>query len=225
MEKREATHIHQVLIVDDHEVVRDGLALLIGSQPDFAICGQVEDVQAAKQAVESLRPTVVIVDLMIGHGDGLQLLRCLRAEHPGIRTLVFSMHHENTYAERALRAGACGYVMKQQPTREILVALRTVVGGDIYLSPKLATILMRKGLDTKPERERGAISAISRLTDREIHVFQLIGTGLSTREIARALGLSVKTVESYREAIKVKAGFRNAEELVRGAQVWCESRE
>jgi DNA-binding NarL/FixJ family response regulator len=209
---------HRVLIVEDHPVVRDALAGLIELQTDLMVCAQAEDVRSAKDAVQTMHPDLIVLDLMIGHGDGLEFLRGVHAEHPQIRVVVFSMHDERDFAERALRAGASGYVSKSQPARDVLEAIRAVVKGEIYLSPKHATLLMRKAL--KLPATHDARDKLSGLTDRELHVFQLIGAGLSTREIAADLCLSVKTIESYRESIKTKAGFRNGAELVRAAKAW-----
>ncbi len=188
-----------VLIVDDHPLMRRGLAALIDSESDLAVCGEATTCRAALQAIGRCLPDLAIFDVALeGGDDGLELVKTLKLSHPAIPTLVLSMHPEAIYAERALRAGAHGYLTKQQLGETVLVAIRRVLAGHIYMSEALATDLATKfvGGVGKP------MSSLATLTDRELQVFRLIGEGRSTREIAQILHLSPKTIESYREHIK-----------------------
>src|SRR4051812_4411112 len=205
----------RVFLVEDHEVVRDGLARLINNEPDLAVCGESAGLADAKRGVAETSPDVVIIDLLLGEEDGLELVRELKARRPGLPTLVLSMYKESLYAERALRAGARGYVTKLAPTETVLVALRRVLSGAIYVSDAMATVLMSKLVGgTAHEPPAGDVS---RLSDREFEVFRLIGRGVGPGEIAARLGLSVKTVESHREHIKEKLKLPNGRELLRAA--------
>ena len=204
-----------VLIVDDHPLLRDGLAKVINQQPDLAVCGEAADARAGLAAAAKLRPDVVIADLTMDEGNGLDLIKDLHLRQPGLPVLVLSMHHENLYAERAVRAGARGYVMKREPVAAVLAALRKVLAGQMALSEE---IVLRM-LDAPARARKAAASPAEVLSDRELEVFRLLGQGSGTRQIAEKLRLATSTVESYRAGIKQKLGLARATELVaRAAQ-------
>ncbi len=206
-----------VFVVDDHPIIRQGLALLINREPDLTVCGEAEEMHSAISAIPNLRPDILIVDISLNGPDGLELLKNIRIRLPRLPVLILSMHDESIYAERALRAGANGYIMKQEATEKVLVALRRILSGEIYVSPRIANSMLQHyvhGANPSPQ------SSISELTDRELEVFRLIGEGHGTRQIAEALHLSVKTVESYQAHIKEKLCLRSARELVQHAVEW-----
>jgi DNA-binding NarL/FixJ family response regulator len=194
--------------------MRQGLLQLINHEADMSICGQFEDAAAAFAAIPTLNPDLIIIDLTLKGSSGLELVKNSRASFPKLRLLVLSMHDESLYAERVLRAGAAGYIMKEEATENILIAIRRVLSGGVYLSEKMSAKLMHQWVGSSP-RQGG--STLERLSDRELEVFGLIGQGKSTREIAKHLRLSVKTVESHRAHIKEKLNLRNANELVHTA--------
>lgn len=204
----------RVLLIDDHPIVRQGLAQLIDREPDLKVCGEAEGAADAPAAVDSLRPDVVMIDLLLKETDGFELIKSLHARHPTLPMLVLSMHKETLYAERALRAGAKGYIMKQEAAHLVLAALRTVLSGAIYLSQAMSSRLVTKLVDPRNADPR---TSLERLSAREFEVFQLIGQGVGPTEIASRLGLSVKTVESYRDTVKQKLGLRTGAELTRAA--------
>ena len=206
-----------VFLVDDHPIVRQGLTLLINQEADLAVCGAAEEMQSALAAIQAVRPDILIVDISLNGPDGLELLKTVRITSPRLPVLILSMHDESIYAERALRAGASGYIMKQEATEKVLVALRRILSGEIYVSERIANSMLQhyvRGADPAGH------SSISELTDRELEVFRLIGEGHGTRQIAEALHLSVKTVESYQAHIKEKLSLRSARELVQHAVEW-----
>ncbi|HZR79894.1 MAG TPA: response regulator transcription factor [Candidatus Binatia bacterium] len=206
--------VRRLLVVDDHPIVRQGVRLLLESEPDLTVCAEAENTRDALRAAAASEPDVAIVDLSLPGAGGLELIRALRAEHPRILLLVLSMHEEQVYAERALRAGAHGYVSKQEAPGEMVRALRRILAGQRFLSEGAAShVLARLAGDADLE----SADPIRRLSDRELEVFRLIGSGLGTRQIAQALHLSVKTVESHRAGIKHKLGLRSGIELVRQA--------
>ena len=210
-----ASRKRNVLIVDDHPLLRDGLAKVINQQPDLAVCGEAADARAGLAAAAKLRPDVVIADLTMDEGNGLDLIKDLHLRQPGLPVLVLSMHHENLYAERAVRAGARGYVMKREPVAAVLAALRKVLAGQMALSEE---IVLRM-LDAPARARKAAASPAEVLSDRELEVFRLLGQGSGTRQIAEKLRLATSTVESYRAGIKQKLGLARATELVaRAAQ-------
>lgn len=209
----------RVLVVDDHPIVRRGLVDLLSEQPDLAVCGEAASVAGALTLVAARRPGVVIVDLWLGVESGLDLVTALAAAHPEVRSLVLSCHDERLYADRALSAGASGYIMKAQGGSELLAAIRRVVAGKTYVSGEVADTI----LATLGSRHRsGADSSLSRLTDRERQVLMLVGRGLGTSEIALQLALSVKTVESHYAHLKEKLGLRSGRALTRFAVDWTE---
>ena len=206
-----------VFLVDDHPIVRQGLTLLINQEADLVVCGEAQEMQSALRAIQSANPDILIVDLSLGGPDGLELLKNIRVVSPRLPVLILSMHDESIYAERALRAGANGYIMKQEATQKVLVALRRILSGEIYVSERIANSMLQHYVRGAKPAEH---SSISELTDRELEVFRLIGEGHGTRQIAEALHLSVKTVESYQAHIKEKLSLRTARELVQHAVEW-----
>jgi DNA-binding NarL/FixJ family response regulator len=208
----------RILIVDDHAIVREGLAQLINSEADLAVCGEVDSAQRAIDAINALKPDIAIVDISLSSMNGIELIKNIKVQHPTLPILVLSMHDESLYAERALRAGAKGYIMKQEGTENLRLAIRQVLNGEIYLSTRMSG----KMLTQLAGGSKDLGSPIERMSDRELEVFQLIGQGLGTRQIAEKLHLSIKTIESYREHIKQKMNFKNGTELVQQAVQWVE---
>ncbi len=210
----------RVLIVDDHPIVRQGLRRMIEPEPDLVVCGEVQTEREARTAIRALAPDVVIVDISLAQGDGLELVRDVHAQQPELPMLVLSMHDELIYAERLLAAGASGYIMKQAASDQLLIALRQVLAGGTYLSESLASNLGRS------EGTGGSAGAdpIDRLSNRELQVLSLIGRGLSSREAAEALGLSVKTVETHRQSLKRKLNLATNAQLLQYAINWYASR-
>jgi DNA-binding NarL/FixJ family response regulator len=208
----------QVLVVDDHPIVRRGVSQLIEDQPDLAVCGEAE---SAVEAIEILRRCSVdaaVVDLSLSDASGVGFVRDLQNWQPGLAVLVLSMHDEVLHAERCLRAGASGYIMKHQATENIIDAIRQIIRGEIYLSePMKERLLHRVAGRSSGEQSESPLAA---LTDRELEVFQLLGRGLSTREIASRLYLSIKTIETHRDHIKTKLSLESGRELVRFATSW-----
>ena len=207
---------HAVLIVDDHPLLRDGLGKVLNQQVDFRVCGEAGDARSALAAIPKCRPDVVIVDLTMDDGNGLDLIKDIRAQHAALPVLVLSMHHENLYAERAVRAGAQGYVMKREPVGVVVDALRKVLHGHMALSENMVSRML-----ATPQRggQPQNASPAALLSDRELDVFRLLGHGLGTRQIAAKLRIAASTVETHRAAIKRKLGLAAATELVaRAAQ-------
>ena len=204
---------HKVFLVDDHPIVRQGLALFIDREPDLAVCGQADGATSALQAIPNAMPDFIVLDISLDGPDGLELLKALRARYPNLPVLVLSMHDESSYAERALRAGANGYIMKQEATEKVLTAIRHILRGDVYLSDRLTKSMLQQFV-------HGSVSPrdpLAKLSDRELEVYRLIGVGHGTRQIADELHVSTKTVESYQAHIKEKLSLRNARELVQHA--------
>jgi DNA-binding NarL/FixJ family response regulator len=212
----------RVLIVDDHPIVRQGLRRLIDQEDDLVVCGEAETVKDARAAIRELHPDVVIVDISLKQGDGIDLVTDARAQHPRLPILVLSMHDETIYAERILSSGANGYIMKQAASEQFLLALRKVLDGGVYVSDAVNKILVDRftsGGHYTP------LNPIDRLSNRELQILQLIGKGTSTRAIAEGLNLSVKTVESHRQRIKKKLSISNSPQLIRYAVNWFSGRE
>lgn len=209
----------RVYLVDDHPMVRERLAHLIDQQPDLQACGEAGDVAEALEGIERLRPDIAIVDLSLKKSSGLDLIKDLKARGLPVPVLVLSMHDESLYAERVLRAGAMGYVSKQENTRSILSAIRRVLDGDAHVSADLAGVLVKRMVGGLRQPDA---SPVARLADRELEIFQLIGRGQGTRKIAESLNLSVKTVESYRARIKEKLQLDNSIQLLQRAVQWME---
>ncbi len=213
-------HPAKVLLVEDQAVVRLGIAQLIAQQPDLKVCAQLEDAPEAIGAIMATSPDVVVVDLTLKTSDGLELVKNIRAQYPKLPVLVLSGHSESIYAELSLRAGAKGYVMKTEPLSHILAAIRRVLSGGVYLSEQMTAKMLQRQAGDRAAVES---SPLQRLTDRERQVLHLIGQWQSTRQIARALHLSIKTVEHYREKIKEKLNLTSAAELVQYAVRWTQS--
>jgi DNA-binding NarL/FixJ family response regulator len=211
----------RVLLVDDHPFMRAGLGQLIGGQPDLVVGGEAGNPAEALQALARQRPDLILTDLTMPGRSGLEFIKDLRAAHPEIPILVVSMHDEAVYAERVLRAGARGYIMKEAGGENLLGAIRQVLRGEVYVSHKMSARILE---DLSTRRPRGSTSPIERLTDREFEVFQLIGQGKGTREIAAELHLSPKTVDVHRSHLKEKLGLRDATALIRHAVRWVETR-
>jgi DNA-binding NarL/FixJ family response regulator len=210
----------RVLVVDDHAVVRYGIAQLISREGDLVVCGEEEDAANALEAIRRLNPNLLIADLSLKDSSGLELVRNVKAEFPSLRILVVSALDEAVYADVALRAGAMGYLTKDDALEDVVAAARRVLSGDIYLS-KAQTARMLLRHVRKPTRQE--TSPIEVLTDRELDVFQLIGQWKRTAEIAKELHLSIKTIEYYREQIKRKLNLSNASELTQYATTWAQS--
>ncbi len=206
-----------VLVVDDHPLMRQGLALLINQQHDMHVCGEAEEAQAAIEAIAQLRPDIMILDISLKGPDGIELLKNLRATDPDLPVLVLSMHDEAIYAERALRARANGYIMKQEATEKVLIAVRRILGGEVYLSERMSNKMLQQYVGGAPNMIQSRIASLS---DRELEVFRRIGEGRATREIAEELHLSVKTVETYQAHIKEKLALRSGRELIQHAIQW-----
>jgi DNA-binding NarL/FixJ family response regulator len=207
----------RVLLVDDHPMVRERLAEVIHREPDLEVCGQADDRFRALELIESTQPTLVIVDLTLKRSSGLELIKDIHTLHAGVHVLVVSMHEESVHAERVIRAGAKGYITKLEATNKIMLAIRTVLKGDIYLSEAMMTRIASSAVGsphTKPALPVG------RLSDRELMVFERLGMGRSTRQIAEELHLDVRTIETYRARIKEKLDLKDANELLQYAIRW-----
>lgn len=208
-----------ILVVDDHPILRQGLTQLINQEVDLRVCGEADEEHTAIEAIAALKPDMVIVDIALKDTSGIELIKKIRVDNARLPILVLSMHDESLYTERALRAGANGYIMKQEAPDQIVKAIRRVLAGEIYVSEQIGSRLLRKIVHGRPT---AIDSPIDNLSDRELEVFRLIGRGYRTRQIAEMLRLSVKTVESYREHIKHKMGFRDATELLQHAIQWVQ---
>ena len=208
-----------VMIVDDHALVRQGLATLINRSPDLEVVGQAPDSGKALELMAQKEPAVAVIDLSLAGGSGIDLLKEVSKRHPNVVTLVLTMHNELFYCERALRAGARGYVMKGEETDEVLEAIRTVLKGEVYVSEHLHSALVDRAANSGAG---SSTSAVESLSDRELEVFELVGRGEPTREIAKQLSVSVKTVETHRHRIKEKLGLKTGTQMVRYAIRWVE---
>lgn len=206
-----------VFVIDDHPLLRQGLAMLINQQADMRVCGEAEDMRVAMQCIVQLNPDIIVLDISLKGPDGLEVLKTIRATKPDLPVLVLSMHDEATYAERAIRARANGYIMKQEATEKVLVAIRRILDGEVYLSDAMSKKLLQQFIDGTPSVLE---SRIATLSDRELEVFRLIGEARATREIAEELHLSVKTVETYQAHIKEKLGLKSGRELIQHAIQW-----
>ncbi|MGC9453394.1 MAG: response regulator transcription factor [Phycisphaerae bacterium] len=213
--------VTRVVIVDDHPIVRQGIKMLADQEPDMEVCGEAEDAADALRVIERTNPDVAIVDLTLKDSFGLQLIKDIRRDCPRTRVLVLSMRDESLYAERALRAGARGYITKEEGPAKVIEGIRRVLAGEVYVSAKMAS----KVLSRFAEGGEPGQSPVETLTDREMEVFRMIGQGLPAREIAEKLHVSVKTVDSHREHIKEKLGVGSASELLRHAVQWFQGAE
>ncbi|MDB6131755.1 MAG: two component transcriptional regulator, LuxR family [Verrucomicrobiales bacterium] len=210
----------RILLVDDHPLLRQGIAQLINQQADLMVCGEADDAQKAVTAIETTKPDLVVLDISLKGSSGIELLKNVKVRFPQLSILMLSMHDETVFAQRALRAGASGYIMKQEPTDKILGALRKVINGEVYVSDRLGARMLTQLVGGKV---MAPSSPIEELSDRELEVFSLIGQGHGTRPIAEKLHLSVKTVESHRAHIKEKLHLNSAAELVHHAIQWVQS--
>jgi len=209
----------RILIVDDHPIVRQGLSMLINRNEDLLVCGHAANASEAMEAVRVLKPDMVIVDISLKDASGIELIKDIKAYDAALPVLTLSMHEESLYAERSLRAGAKGYIMKQEGTEKLISAIRTVLAGELYISDRLAGRLINKMVSGGERRG----SPLDSLSDRELEVFLLIGRGQRTREISNQLHLSPKTVETYRSHIKEKLNLGNSTELLQHAIQWVNS--
>ena len=207
----------KVYLVDDHPVVRESLTGLLNHEPDLLVCGEAEDAVSAMRDISAKRPDLVIVDLSLSADSGFELIKDLKKSVPGLAILVFSMHDEKLYAERCIRAGAGGYVMKRESTKRILATVREVLAGKMGVSDQIATLFARKFIDG---RNVDARVPLGELSDRELEVFNLLGLGLGSRKIAQALDVSIKTIQAHCANIKQKLHLSTATELLREATKW-----
>jgi DNA-binding NarL/FixJ family response regulator len=211
--------VSKVLLVDDHPLLREGLASLINRLSDLQVCGEAETAADALRLVDETSPDVAIVDLSLREGSGLDVIKQIRAKAPGTAVVVLSMHDEQRFAERAIRAGARGYVMKGEATSSVVAAVRDVLKGNLVLSPQMRSTFIERFVDGVPP---ASLSPVDVLTDRELEVYQLLGQGYETRKIASVLNISIKTVQTFCERIKHKLQLANASELLREAVRWAE---
>src|SRR5262245_48431827 len=209
----------RILLVDDHAVVRFGIAQLINRQSDMVVCGEEEDAAKALAAISKLNPDLVIADISLKDSSGLELMRNIKAQYSKLPVLVVSAHDESIYAEIAFRAGALGYLMKQEALEKVLTAIRRVLSGNIYVSDALAAKMLQQQIRGKVDIQESPVKSLS---DRELEVFQLIGQWKKTSEIAQELHLSIKTIEYYREQIKRKLNLKNSAELTQHATAWVQ---
>lgn len=217
---KEVIEKKRLLIVDDHPIVRQGITRLINYEDELMVCGEAGNAKEALEAVEREKPDMVIVDISLKGRSGLELIKDLRMRHQDLPVLVVSMHDESLYAERVLRAGAKGYIMKQEPPEKVLNAIRQVLSGKIFVSEKMREKMLQRYVLGSSQKNA---STVERLSDRELEVFRLIGKGMGTRQIAKELDLSIKTVETYREHIKEKLNLENSSKLLQYAIDWVQN--
>lgn len=217
-DQRPALTKSRVFIVDDHTMFREGMRQLIDRESDLTVCGDVADATAALLEIRGLKPDLVIVDISLSGVTGIDLIKNIKAEFEDLPVLVVSMHEESLYAERALRAGAMGYVMKQEPAKTVKFAIRKVLGGDIHLSDKMSVAMLAKFM--RGGRVEQPVSAIETLSDRELEVFRMLGQGKATRQVAEELNLTIATINSFRNRIKEKLNLKNSTELILHAVQW-----
>jgi DNA-binding NarL/FixJ family response regulator len=211
----------RILVVDEHPLLRHGIIAFINCQPDMVVCGEAECIPSARTKLAECKPHLLVIGLRLGTGDSLEFVKALKAQYPGLLIIVYSAFEETIFAERALRAGANGYLMKKAVKEEMLAAIRDVLSGQIYVSRDLALRAFQKSLETPQQNcAQANLPTFGSLSDREMHVFQLIGSGLGTKKIAHALNLSVKTIETHRENIKRKLSLRSGAELTERATEW-----
>lgn len=210
----------RLFLVDDHPVTRQGVAALINQEADLEVCGEADSAPQALQLIQTLAPDLAVVDITLKTTSGIELLKNLKAVMPDLPVLIMSMHDESLYAERALRAGAKGYIMKHEASGRILTAVRQVLAGELFLSDRMKEKMLHRLVKSRKEE---VVFSIDTLSDREMEVFQLIGNGYSTRQIAGKLNLSVKTIDSYREHLKLKLRLEKGADLVRHAIQWVKS--
>ena len=210
----------RILVVDDHPTMREGLARVIDETGDLIVCAQAESIDRALELIETTQPDLAIVDITLRRQNGIELIKDLKIRHPKLPVLVHSMHDEQVYAQRSLRAGARGYLMKHEPPPKLLHAIRQVLAGEIYLSETMTRQMLHRMADTPSAK---GISPVDRLSDRELEVFERLGQGQKTKEIAQDLHLSIKTVQTYCEHLKEKLQLKDGTSLVRFAVQWVEA--
>jgi len=218
MNRKPAKKRTTVLIVDDHPAVREALASRIGGQSDLEVCGEAEDIHEALHLIETMKPDLAVVDISLKTGNGIDLIKRIESRNDQVRILVWSMHPESLYAERALRAGAMGYINKDQATDRIIDAIRQILAGKVYLSSSMAEKLLQRTVGVK--RARLDRSPVDTLSDRELEVFRLIGQGVKTADIAARLHVSLGTIWTYRDRIRTKLDLDDGTELAHFATQW-----
>jgi DNA-binding NarL/FixJ family response regulator len=211
----------RVLLVDDHPITRQGIGMLVNQEPNLVVCGETDNAPKAIDLINQLSPDLAVIDISLKTVSGLELVKNIKSLRPELPVLVMSMHDESLYAERALRAGARGYIMKNEPNEKIRAAIQRVLGGDLYMSDQMKEKMLHRIVTNKKNEE--TVSSVDLLSDREMEVFQLIGNGFSTKQIASKLNLSVKTIDSYREHLKLKLPLEHGSDLVHYAIQWVKS--
>jgi len=209
----------RIYIVDDHTMFREGLRQLIEREPNLMVCGDAPDSEQAMPGIRSSKPDVVIVDISLAGGSGLELIKAIKAEFEDLPVLVVSMHDESLYAERALRAGAMGYVMKHEPAKTVKAAIQRVLGGDMYLSERISNSLVNRIMRGQPDHPK---SPVETLSDRELEVFRKLGQGKGVRQIAEDLGVTIATINSFRNRIKEKLDLKTSTEVMLHAIQWVQ---
>jgi len=212
---------NRLLIVDDHPLFREGLRQMIDRTAGLMVCGEAADAAAALKAIPEVKPDLVLVDISLGGANGIDLIKSIKGKYDDLPILVISMHDESLYAERALRAGALGYVMKNAPAKTVKNAIFKVLGGEMFLSGKMTSSVLAKLMRAKPDKP---VSPIEQLSDRELEVFQMLGEGKGTRQIAEELGLTIPTINSFRNRIKEKLELKNSTEMMLHAIQWSRDR-
>lgn len=216
----------RILVLEEHPLLRYGVAHFFNSQPDMIVCGETDNIRDARHKLQECKPHLLLTALRLGTGDSLEFLKALKSEHPALLILVYSAFEETIFAERAFRAGADGYVMKKAPKEELVTAIREIMTGNIYVSHDVAMRAFKKSLETRPDQQQHQSAhpsiGIEKLSDRETHIFFLLGSGLGNTQIAHSLNLSVKTIESHRENIKHKLDLTCSRDLVACAKKYME---
>jgi DNA-binding NarL/FixJ family response regulator len=215
----------RIVVLEEHPLLRHGIAHLLNSQEDMIVCGETDNIRDARHKIQELKPHLLLTALRLGTGDSLEFLKALKSERPALLILVYSAFEETIFAERAFRAGAEGYVMKKAPKEELLTAIREILSGNIYVSHDVAMRAFKKSLETRSEQQQRSARptiGIEKLSDRETHIFFLLGSGLGNTQIANSLNLSVKTIESHRENIKHKLDLSCSRDLVACAKKYVE---
>ena len=213
----------RILVLEEHPLLRDGMTDFLNAQPDLLVCGKADNIRDARNEIAKCKPQLLVTALRLGTGDSLEFVKALKAEKPGLLILVYSAFEEAIFAERALRAGADGYVMKRAPKEELLVAIRDILSGNIYVSRDVALRAFKKSMESRPDHQSAnSAMGIEKLSDREMHIFNLLGSGLGNTQIAQSLHLSVKTIESHRENIKRKLDLSCSRDLAACARKFVE---
>jgi DNA-binding NarL/FixJ family response regulator len=219
----ERSVVTRILVLEEHPLLRGGITDFLNAQPDMMVCGEADNIRDARNEIAKSKPQLLITALRLGTGDSLEFVKALSAEKPGLLVLVYSAFEEAIFAERTLRAGADGYVMKTAPKEELLAAIREVLNGNIYVSRDVAMRAFKKSLESRPGNQSAPSAiGIEKLSDREMHIFHLLGSGLGNTQIANSLHLSVKTIESHRENIKRKLDLSCSRDLIACARKYVE---